>query len=141
MNRIPLIMTLALSAPALGQAVYKCPQPDGKFIYQSTRCTDGTRGRVSIQDNGRESGPVNPARPGREPTARPDPPPPASGLRPGEQQMLEQIRQDEREARDRSVELAKARAIQEHQQAVERMNEQMHEDAQRRIELMKKGYR
>lgn len=65
------VVALAFSAAASGQTVYKCQQPDGKMIYQSTRCMDGSRGRMMIQDNGVVSGEAN-----------------QSGLRPGEQAVL-----------------------------------------------------
>lgn len=54
-----MIIALLITAPAMGQAVYKCPQPDGSLKYQSSRCPDGTRGRIQIQDNGVVSGPAN----------------------------------------------------------------------------------
>lgn len=77
-----LILALSLlTLPAFGQAVYKCPQPDGSLKYQSTRCPDGTRGRIQIQDNGTVTG---------VPAA--DAP---TGLRPGEQAILNQVKQRE----------------------------------------------
>jgi len=54
-----MIIALLITAPAMGQAVYKCPQPDGSLKYQSSRCPDGTRGRIQIQDNGTVTGPAN----------------------------------------------------------------------------------
>lgn len=132
MNRMILSLTLILVAPAFGQAVYKCPQPDGKISYQAARCATGSR--MAIQDNGRGGGELRP-----EPAARPASE--SAGLREGEQKMLEQVQQQEKETSDRAAEFAKAEAIREHQKAVEAMSVQMHQDANRRLELMRKGYR
>lgn len=55
-----LFLALSLiTLPAMAQPVYKCPQPDGSLKYQSTRCPDGTRGRIQIKDNGTVTGPAN----------------------------------------------------------------------------------
>lgn len=59
MNRTILLLALALSAPALSQPVYKCPQPDGSIAYQKSRCPEG--GRIGIQDNGSQSGDIQAA--------------------------------------------------------------------------------
>ncbi len=69
-----------MTLPAFGQAIYKCPAPDGKAYYQQTPCPQGAR--MAIQDNGSGSG------------ADAD-----AGLRPGEKQALEGIRQQEEAAR------------------------------------------
>lgn len=137
MKRLLIIaaLTAAFIAPVSGQTVYKCPQPDGKISYQRARCPEGSR--MAVQDNGKASGgnaPVTAAPVAINPAA-------GSGIRPGEQQMLEDIKQRERENRALAAEYAKAQAIQEHQKAVENMSQQMHQDAQQRIQLMKKGYR
>lgn len=133
MNRMILSLTLILATPAFGQAVYKCPQPDGKISYQAARCASGSR--MAIQDNGRSGGELR-----QEPAARPASAE-SAGLREGEQRMLEQVQQREKETRDRSAEFAKAEAIRDHQKAVEAMSVQMHADSNRRIEMMRKGYR
>lgn len=59
MKTILMLLMVMLTGTAMGQAVYKCPQPDGSLKYQSARCPDGTRGRIHIQDNGVVSGPAN----------------------------------------------------------------------------------
>jgi len=134
MNRMILSLTLLLTAPAFGQ-IYKCPQPDGKISYQAARCAAGSR--LPIQDNGRGGGEIR-----QEPAARQAPDSSeSSGLREGEQRMLEQVQQQEKETKDRAAEFAKAEAIRDHQKAVEAMSVQMHQDANRRLELMRKGYR
>ncbi len=40
MNRTILILALVLSAPALSQPVYKCPQPDGSIVRQESPCRE-----------------------------------------------------------------------------------------------------
>lgn len=54
-----ILLSALIAMPAMAQPVYKCPQPDGSLKYQSTRCPDGTRGRIQIQDNGVVTGPAN----------------------------------------------------------------------------------
>lgn len=59
MKTTMILIALLITGPAWGQKVYKCPQPDGSLKYQSTRCPDGTRGRIQIKDNGVVTGPAN----------------------------------------------------------------------------------
>ena len=78
-----LILALSLiTLPAFGQAVYKCPQPDGSLKYQSTRCPDGTRGRIQIEDNGTVSGPANAV------AVQPAPPAAATAVAPTEPRVI-----------------------------------------------------
>ena len=132
MNAKPLLLMVLLTLPAFGQSVYKCPQPDGKISYQRARCAEG--GKISIQDNGSGTRPTG-TRPTDEPAAA------ETSLRSGEQQMLENIQQREREDKDRAAEFAKAAAIREHQKAVKNMSEQMHRDHEQKMELMRNRYR
>lgn len=138
MNRLmTAVIGLVLLNPVIAQPVYKCPQPDGKISYQRAKCPAGNR--MAVQDNGKASGSNVPV------TAAPVATHPASGsgsgIRPGEQQMLEGIQQRERESRALAAEHAKAQAINDHQKAVETMSQQMHQDAQQRIQLMRRGYK
>ncbi len=40
MNRMILMFALVISAPALSQPVYKCPQPDGSIVRQESPCPE-----------------------------------------------------------------------------------------------------
>mgnify|MGYP000844107984 CR=1 FL=1 len=108
------------TVPARGRLIYKCPRPDGLSYYQQTPCPQGAR--MTIQDNGKESG--DQPRGLREGecewlrdyggeaseacanTAQEDPPAETSGLREGERRRLEAIRQREAAAVRRNYEQA-----------------------------------
>ncbi len=93
MNRWILLPLALLAAPAMGQAVYKCPGPDGRPYYQQSPCPQGAR--MTIQDNGSGSG------------AAPDElVPAASGIREGEKAMLESARVRDEASAQRAHEAA-----------------------------------
>lgn len=79
MTRLPWFFAL-VALPAFGQAIYKCPGPDGRPYYQQSPCPQGAR--MAVQDNGSGSG------------ADAD-----AGLRHSERQALDGIRQREEAAR------------------------------------------
>jgi hypothetical protein len=63
MNRTTLSLTLllcsALSAPALGQTIYKCPSPDGTVTLQQMPCSPQGGGetlQLNVPKPGRDGG-------------------------------------------------------------------------------------
>ena len=89
MNRWILLPLALLALPAFGQTIYKCPGPDGKSSYQQMPCPQGSL--MAVQDNGSGSG------------ADAD-----AGLRPGEQQALEEFRQRHEAAKQAAAKQAAA---------------------------------
>lgn len=56
MNRMILSFTLILTAPAFGQAVYKCPDAGGVIRFQQTPCEGGQAIAVKPIPTGAGSG-------------------------------------------------------------------------------------
>ncbi len=135
MNKWLLVWALALSTPAFGQKIYKCPGPDGKEIYQQKRCPDG--GRFYVQDNGKVSG--DPPAPPSFSQGRSNPMPAAdnSGLRSGEKEMLRDIQVRDELAKRRAIERDRVEAIREHGQKVDNLRNQMHQDHETRMEVIR----
>lgn len=121
------------AAPAFGQKIYKCPGQDGKAIYQQKECAEGAR--MSVRDNGRSSGATSEPEPlqGRNAPAASD------GLRESEREMLRDAKQREIDAMERQVQRERIQAIKEHQQSVDRMTDQMHEDNMMRLQMLKES--
>jgi hypothetical protein len=134
--RILWLTALVLVAiPAMGQKIYKCPGPDGKAVYQQKQCADGEK--MQVRDNGSgSSGPAEAEAPTSTAPASAKTAP-ASGLRPGEQAMLDDVRRREEAERDRAAEYAKAQAIEDHKRSVDALKEQMHRDHEVRMELLR----
>lgn len=58
MKAILLVLAILFAPHVFSQSIYKCPQSDGKILYQKTSCTGGNT--VTIIDNGKGNGAINP---------------------------------------------------------------------------------
>jgi len=128
-----------IGSSAFGQKIYKCPDPDGKAIYQQKECPEGAR--MSVRDTGASSGGQTETVPLQDRNSAPaaGASPAQSGLREGEKEMLRDARQKEADDANRRAEFAKARAIEAHQQEVRNLKQQMHEDNMMRLQLLKES--